>query len=164
MRMDAKISVVPLSWQEGANIVVGQSHFIKTAEDIAEIVAGAAPGALYGLAFSEASGPCLIRTEGNDTELIADAVRCAQAVAAGHTFYLLLKNAFPISILNQVKDCPEVCRIFCATGNPLQCLVATTDQGRGVVGVIDGSSPKGVEGDADRADRRAMLRRFGYKF
>jgi hypothetical protein len=162
--MDAKISVVPLTWQEGANIVVGQSHFIKTAEDIAEIMAGAAPGARYGLAFSEASGPCLIRTEGNDPELVADAVRCAQAVAAGHTFYLIVKNVFPISILNQLKACPEVCRIFCATGNPLQCLVGATDQGRGIVGVIDGSSPKGVEGDTDRTDRRAMLRRFGYKF
>src|SRR5512145_14486 len=139
--MDAKLSVVPLTWQEGANIVVGQSHFIKTAEDIAEIMAGAAPGARYGLAFSEASGPCLIRTEGNDEALVADAVRCAQAVAAGHTFYLVLKNAFPIAILNQLKACPEVCRIYCATGNPLQCLVAGTEQGRGIVGVIDGSSP-----------------------
>jgi hypothetical protein len=161
--MDAKISVVRLTWQEGANIVVGQSNFIKTAEDIAEIMA-AVPGAKYGLAFCEASGPCLIRTEGNDADMVADAVRSAQAVAAGHTFFLLLKNVFPISVLNQLKACPEVCRIFCATGNPLQCLVAETDQGRGVVGVIDGSSPKGVEKDADRADRRAMLRRFGYKF
>ncbi len=162
--MDAKVSVVPLTWQEGANIVVGQSHFIKTAEDIAEIMAGAAPGARYGLAFSEASGPCLIRTEGNDESLVADAVRCAQAVAAGHTFYLVLKNAFPISVLNQIKACQEVCRIFCATANPLQVIVAGTDQGRGIIGVIDGSSPKGVEGEKDKADRRAMLRRFGYKF
>ncbi len=127
-------------------------------------MAGAAPGAKYGLAFSEASGPCLVRTEGNDDELVADAVRAAQAVAAGHTFYLVLKGAFPISILNQVKACPEVCRIFCATGNPLRCLVAGTDQGRGIIGVIDGASPKGVEGEKDKADRRAMLRRFGYKF
>ena len=160
--MDAKISVVGLTWQAGANIVVGQSNFIKTAEDIAEIMA-AVPGAKYGLAFCEASGPCLIRTEGNDPDMVADAVRSARAVAAGHTFFLLLKNVFPISVLNQLKACPEVCRIFCATGNPLQVLVAETDQGRGVVGVIDGSSPKGVEKDADRADRREMLRRFGYK-
>jgi hypothetical protein len=162
--MDAKLSVVALSWQEGANIVVGQSHFIKTAEDIAEIMAGAGPGAKYGLAFCEASEPCLIRTEGNDPALVADAVRCAKDVAAGHTFYLVLKNIFPISILNPLKACPEVCRIYCATGNPLQIVVAGTDQGRGIVGVIDGSSPKGVEGEADKANRRAMLRRFGYKF
>jgi uncharacterized protein len=161
--MDAAISVVPLGWQEGANIVIGQSHFIKTAEDIAEIVAGTVPGAKFGLAFCEASGPCLVRTEGNAPVLIADAVRCAQAVGAGHTFFLLLQDAYPINILNQVKACQEVCRIFCATANPVQVLVAATAQGRGILGVIDGSSPKGVEGDADRADRRAMLRRFGYK-
>jgi uncharacterized protein len=162
--MDAKIEVIPLQWQEGANIVVGQSHFIKTVEDIAEIMAGAGSGAKYGLAFCEASAPCLIRTEGNDEALVADAVRAAQAVGAGHAFYLVLKNLFPISVLNQVKACPEVCRIFCATGNPLQILVAGTAQGRGIIGVIDGSSPKGVEGPEDKADRRALLRRFGYKF
>ena len=162
--MDARISIVPVSWQDGANIIVGQSHFIKTAEDIAELMASTVPGAKYGLAFCEASGPCLVRTEGNDPALIADAVRAAQAVAAGHTFFLVLSNAFPINVLTQIKACPEVCRIFCATGNPLQVLVAGTDQGRGIVGVIDGSSPRGVEGDADKADRRAMLRKFGYKF
>jgi hypothetical protein len=162
--MDAKLSVVALSWQEGANIVVGQSHFIKTVEDIAEIMAGAGPGAKYGLAFCEASEPCLIRTEGNDPALVTDAVRCAKEVGAGHAFYLVLKNIFPISILNPLKACPEVCRIYCATGNPLQVVVAGTDQGRGIVGVIDGSSPKGVEGETDKAARRALLRRFGYKF
>ena len=129
--MDAAISVVPLSWQDGANIVVGQSHFIKTVEDVAEIVSSAVPGAKYGLAFCEASGPCLVRTEGNDPALVADAVRCAQAVAAGHTFFLVLKNAFPINILTQLKACPEVCRIFCATANPVQVLVAATDAGEG---------------------------------
>ena len=162
--MDAAISVVPLSWQDGANIIVGQSHFIKTVEDVAEIVSSAVPGALYGLAFCEASGPCLVRTEGNDPALVADAVRCAQAVAAGHSFFLVLKNAFPINILTQLKACPEVCRIFCATSNPVQVLVGSTAQGKGVMGVIDGNSPKGVEGDEDKADRRAMLRKFGYKF
>lgn len=162
--MDATIGVVPLSWQEGANIIVGQSHFIKTVEDLAEIVSATVPGARYGLAFCEASGPCLVRTEGNDPALVADAVRCAEAVAAGHTFFLVLKNAFPINVLTQIKACPEVCRIFCATTNPVQALVASTAQGKGILGVIDGSSPKGVEGDADKADRRAMLRKFGYKF
>ena len=161
--MDATVSVVPLSWQDGANIIVGQSHFIKTAEDIAEIMA-AVPGAKYGLAFSEASGPCLIRTEGNDPALIADAAKAAQAVAAGHTFFLVLGGVFPVSVLNQVKACPEVCRIFCATANPVQVMVGATSQGKGILGVIDGSSPNGVEGDADKADRKAMLRKFGYKF
>ena len=162
--MTAEIAVVPLSWKDGTNIVIGQSHFIKTVEDIAEIIAGTVPGATYGLAFCEASGPCLVRTEGNDPALVADAARCAQAVAAGHTFYLVLENAFPINVLNQVKACPEVCRIFCATANPLQVLVGATAQGRGILGVIDGSSPKGVEGAAEKADRKAMLRKFGYKF
>ena len=162
--MDAAVSVVPLSWQEGANIIVGQSHFIKTVEDLAEIISSTVPGAKYGLAFCEASGPCLVRTEGNDPVLVADAVRCAQSVAAGHSFFLVLKNAFPINILTPIKACPEVCRIFCATANPVQVLVASTAQGKGILGVIDGSSPKGVEGDADKADRRTMLRKFGYKF
>jgi adenosine/AMP kinase len=159
-----QIFVVPLSWQEGANLILGQSHFIKTVEDVAEIVAAAVPGAAYGLAFCEASGPCLVRTEGNDPGLVADAVRGAQAVAAGHSFFLVLKNAFPINVLTQIKACPEVCRIFCATANPVQVIVAGTAQGRGILGVIDGSSPKGVEGEADKADRKAMLRKFGYKF
>ncbi len=162
--MDAKISVVPLSWQTGANIVVGQSHFIKTVEDLAEIMNSSVPGAKFGLAFCEASGPCLIRTEGNDDSLVADAVRCAQAVAAGHTFFLVMKNAFPINVLPQIKACQEVCRIFCATANPVQVLVGSTEQGNGILGVIDGSPPKGVEGESDKADRRSMLRKFGYKF
>jgi adenosine/AMP kinase len=162
--MEAAVGVVPLSFQEGANIIVGQSHFIKTVEDLAEIVSGTVPGAKYGLAFCEASGPCLVRTEGNDPALVADAVRCAEAVGAGHTFFLVLKNAFPINVLTPIKACPEVCRIFCATANPVQVLVAATEQGKGILGVIDGSSPKGIEGDEDKADRRAMLRKFGYKF
>jgi uncharacterized protein len=162
--MEAKISVVALSWQDGANIIIGQSHFIKTAEDLAEIMNGTVPGAKFGLAFCEASGPCLVRTEGNDPVLVDDATRCAQAVGAGHSFFLVMKNAYPINVLNQVKSCQEVCRIFCATANPVQVLVASTEQGRGILGVIDGSSPSGVEGERDKADRRAMLRKFGYKF
>ena len=162
--MEVTLRAVPLSFSEGANIIVGQSHFIKTAEDIAEIMVSSVPGVKFGLAFSEASGPCLIRTEGNDEELVADAVRAAQAVAAGHAFYLVMKNAFPINVLTQIKACQEVARIFCATANPLQVLVAATPQGNGIVGVVDGSPPKGVESEKDKADRRAMLRRFGYKF
>ncbi len=162
--MDAAIHVVPLSWKDGTNIVIGQSHFIKTVEDIAEIISGTVPGAKYGLAFCEASGPCLVRTEGNDAALVSDAARCAQEVGAGHTFFLVLENAYPINVLSQIKACPEVCRIFCATANPLQVLVGGTAQGKGILGVIDGSSPRGVEGPADKADRKAMLRKFGYKF
>ena len=138
-----EIEAVDLRWEEGANIIVGQSHFIKTAEDLAEIVAGAVPGAEYGLAFCEASGPCLIRTEGNDPRLVAEAAGCAQAVGAGHSFFLILRKAFPINLLNAVKACPEVTRVFCATANPLQVLVAATAQGRGIVGVVDGFPPRG---------------------
>jgi hypothetical protein len=162
--MEVNVKAVPLSFPEGANIVVGQSHFIKTAEDLAEIMNCSVPGVKYGLAFCEASGPCLVRTEGNDEALIADAVRAAQAVAAGHAFFLVMKNAYPINVLNQIKACQEVARIFCATANPVQVLVGSTSQGSGILGVIDGFPPKGVEGDADRSERRMMLRKFGYKF
>lgn len=162
--MNPAIDIVPLTWSEGANLIVGQSHFIKTAEDLGEICLSAVPGIRFGLAFCEASGPCLIRTEGNDSELVAQSVACAQAVGAGHTFFLLLKEAYPLHVLNQIKACPEVCRIFCATANPLQILKVTTEQGSGIVGVIDGFAPRGVENDADRQDRRQMLRRFGYKY
>lgn len=161
--MDVRLSAVQLEWQEGCNIVVGQSHFIKTVEDIAEIMVSSVPGAKFGLAFCEASGPCLIRTEGNDASLVADALRCAESAAAGHTFYLVIKDAFPINVLNQIKSCQEVVGIFAATANPLQLIVASTDQGNGVLGAIDGSSPKGTETQEDRQARRELLRRFGYK-
>jgi adenosine/AMP kinase len=157
------VQAVSLSWEEGCNIIVGQSHFIKTAEDLAEIMSSSVPGAEYGLAFCEASGPCLIRTEGNDEALVAQAAECARAVGAGHSFFLILRKAFPINVLNQIKACQEVARIFCATANPLEILVVETGQGRGIVGVVDGFSPKGVEGPEDRQARRELLRRFGYK-
>ncbi len=160
-----ELDIVQLSIPEDCNIVVGQSHFIKTAEDIAEIMANSAPGAKYGLAFNEASGVCLVRTEGSDSALVESAAACALAVGAGHTFYLVLgPGAYPINVLDRIKACPEVCRIFCATANPLQVIRAKSRQGAGILGVIDGSSPLGVESDADKADRRALLRRFGYKF
>jgi adenosine/AMP kinase len=160
-----ELDIVQLSIPEGCNIVVGQSHFIKTAEDIAEIMANSVPGAKYGLAFNEASGVCLVRTEGSDSALVESAAACALAVGAGHTFYLVLgPGAYPINVLDRIKACPEVCRIFCATANPLQVIRARSEQGAGILGVIDGSSPLGVESDADKADRRALLRRFGYKF
>ncbi len=161
--METSLSAVQLTWSEDCNMIIGQAHFIKTAEDLSEIVTGSVPGAKYGLAFCEASGPCLIRTEGNDEALVRDAVGCAETVAAGHTFYLVLRDAFPINVLNQIKNCQEVVQIFAATANPLQVLVAATEQGKGIVGVIDGFSPKGVENAADRAARRALLRKFGYK-
>ncbi len=156
------LNAVPLTVPAGGNLVVGQSHFIKTAEDLAEIAA-AVPGARFGIAFCEASGPCLIRTEGNDPGLIAIAAGNAQRVGAGHTFYVALQDVFPLTMLNAIKACPEVCGVHCATGNPVQAIVADTEQGRGVLGVIDGASPAAVEDDAARAERRRLLRTLGYK-
>jgi adenosine/AMP kinase len=159
------IESVRLSWTEGCNIIVGQSHFIKTVEDLSEIMAGSLPGSKWGLAFCEASSPKLIRTEGTDESLVEDAVACAQAVGAGHSFYLVLgAGSFPINVLDRIKACPEVACIFAATGNPLEIVVARSDQGAGIMGVIDGSSPAGVEGEAEKAARKALLRKFGYKF
>ena len=155
--------LVQLKWEEDCNIIVGQSHFIKTVEDIPEILVSSVPGIEYGLAFCEASGPCLIRTEGNNEKLISEAIGCAKAVAAGHTFFLIIKNAYPINVLNQIKNCQEVVSVFAATANPLQILVAETEQGRGIVGVIDGYSPKGVERIEDKKDRKKLLRTIGYK-
>lgn len=160
-----ELDFVQLSIPADCNIVVGQSHFIKTVEDIAEIMAGSVSGAKYGLAFNEASGPCLVRTEGTDPRLVECAVACALSVGAGHTFYLVLgPGTYPINVLDRIKACPEVCRIFCATANPAQVVRARTEQGAGILGVIDGSSPLGVENEDDVAARKAMLRRFGYKF
>ena len=158
------IIVIDIKLKQGCNIIVGQSHFLKTVEDIAEIIVSSVPDACYGLAFCEASGPCLIRTAGNDDDLVEEASKCAESVAAGHTFYLIIKNAYPINVLNQIKACQEVARVFCATANPLQILVIETDQGRGIIGVVDGFSPKGVESVEDKKARYELLRRFGYKF
>ena len=148
---------------EGANIILGQTHFIKTAEDLYEILAGSGPHIKFGVAFTEASGPCLIRYEGNDPDLTQAAVGILENIGAGHVFAILIREAFPINVLNSIKMCPEVCRIFCATANPLEVVVAESEQGRGIMGVIDGSSPKGVEKDADKTARKALLRNFGYK-
>src|SRR5512139_1401871 len=157
------ITTVAVSIPEGCNIILGQTHFIKTAEDLYEVIAGTVPQAKFGVAFTEASGPCLIRTEGNDDSLISACVKTLESIGAGHVFCVFLKEAFPISILTQIKNCPEVCRIFCATANPLEVVVASTAQGKGVLGVIDGFSPKGVETPADRAERKEFLRKIGYK-
>jgi len=159
-----ELKTVALNIPEGANLILGQAHFIKTVEDLFEILITAVPGIKFGVAFSEASGPCLIRTEGNDEELIKVAAENAQALAAGHTFTIVMKNAFPISMLNAVKQCPEVCTIFCATANPVEVIVAKSDQGCGVLGVIDGFAPKGIEGAKDKEDRSNLLRKIiGYK-
>ena len=161
--MAVDLQIVPLSYPEGVNIIFGQSHFIKTVEDLYEALVGAVPGIQFGLAFCEASGPCLIRSDGTDDELRRLAETNAQAVGAGHTFLVVLQDVFPINVLDRVRRCPEVCRIFCATANPVQVLVAQTDQGRGVVGVVDGESPKGLETDDDRQQRHGFLRTIGYK-
>ena len=161
--MDLEIHDVQIKIPDGSNIILGQTHFIKSAEDLYEIIATTVPQARFGVAFTEASGPCLIRTEGNDEELIQGCITTLQAIGAGHVFCILLRDAYAISILNQVKNCPEVCRIFCATANPLQVVVASNSQGWGVLGVIDGSPPQGVETSEDKLARRALLRKIGYK-
>lgn len=145
------------------NIIVGQSHFIKTVEDLYEAVATTVPQAKFGLAFNESSGACLTRSDGNDPALRDAAVRNAQALACGHTFVLLLQNAYPVNVLNALRNVPEVCSIFCATANPVEIIVAQTGQGRGVLGVVDGSAPKGVESQSDVAWRHDLLRKIGYK-
>ncbi len=158
-----ELRVEKLTIPEGANLILGQSHFIKTVEDLYEILVGSVPGIKFGLAFSESSGECLIRTEGNDPELVAAATANAERLAAGHTFNILLKNAFPVNVLNGIKMCPEVCRIFCATANPVDVILAQTEQGRGILGVVDGLAPKGTEAEAGKAWRHDILRQFGYK-
>jgi hypothetical protein len=158
-----ELLAVRLQIPEGANLILGQSHFIKTAEDLYEVVVNTVPGAKFAVAFNEASGPCLIRVESNDDELRRAAVANAQAVGAGHLFVLLVREAYPINLLGRVRDCFEVCSIFCATANPVEVIVAQTEQGRGVLGVVDGSSPKGVEGPDDQTRRREFVRKIGYK-
>jgi adenosine/AMP kinase len=158
-----ELLVEKLQIPEGANLILGQSHFIKTVEDLYEILVGAAPGIKFGLAFSESSGECLVRMEGNDPELTAAAAANAERLAAGHTFNILMRNAFPINVLNAIKLCPEVCRIFCATANPVDVILAQTGQGRGILGVVDGLSPKGTEAEPGKAWRYDFLRKIGYK-
>ncbi|MBQ1998104.1 MAG: adenosine-specific kinase [Spirochaetales bacterium] len=146
------------------NMIFGQSHFIKTVDDLAEILASSIPQAKYAVAFNEASGEALIRYQGNDEDLTAKAIEILKTTAAGHTFIILLKNAFPIQVMAKVKACDEVARIFCATANPVTILTTQANGGAGVIGVIDGVSPKGVENDSDKTARRELLKKFGYKF
>jgi adenosine/AMP kinase len=158
-----ELKVVRLEIPEGGNIIVGHTHFIKTVEDVYEAIVNTVPQMKFGIAFNEASGPCLVRADGNDEALKALAIRNAQAIGAGHTFVIALREGYPINILGRLKEVPEVCTIHCATANPVEVVVAETEQGRGVLGVLDGSSPRGVETEQDVAYRKEFLRRIGYK-
>jgi len=158
-----ELKIVQLSIPDGCNLILGQTHFIKTAEDLYEIITTCCGHAKFGVAFCEASGPCLIRVEGNDEALKNVAAENAMLLGAGHAFVILLKDAFPINVLNAVKSCPEVCGIHCATANPLQAILAETGQGRGILGVVDGAAPRGVETETDVRNRKEFLRKIGYK-
>ena len=158
-----ELKSVPLEIPEGGNVILGQSHFIKTVEDIYEAIVNTVPHMKFGIAFNEASGPCLTRVDGNDEALQAMAARNATAVAAGHAFVVVMREGYPINVLGRIKDVPEVCSIFCASANPVQVVIAESDQGRGILGVIDGVPPKGVETAEDVEKRKAFLRMIGYK-
>ena len=157
------IRTVVVDKPEDVNLILGQSHFIKTVEDLYETLVGSSPGLRFGLAFCESSGPRLVRWAGNDDELTKLAVDNAQAIGAGHSFLVFLREGFPINVLNAVKMVQEVCRIYCATANPVEVVIGETDRGRAILGVVDGGSPLGVETDEDIAERKILLRRFGYK-
>ena len=157
------IESVKVEFPEGSNVIIGQSHFLKTVEDLYEAIVGTVPQAKFGLAFCEASGPCLIRMDGNDDELKSVAVDNAMRISAGHSFVVVIKDAYPINVLQRIKDTQEVCAIFCATANPLDVMVVDNGRGRGIVGVIDGEKPKGMETEQDVAERRSFLRKIGYK-
>lgn len=159
MELDVCLVEIP----EGCNVIIGHTHFIKTVEDLYEIMVATVPQVKFGLAFCEASGPCLIRIEGNDESLKASAAKNAQAIGAGHSFTILLRDAYPINFLNAIKSCQEVCTIFCATANPVEVIIYKSKLGRGILGVVDGSSPRGIEDASARAARKEMLRKFGYK-
>ncbi len=157
------LQMVTIDNPDALNLILGQSHFIKTVEDLHEALVSTVPGILFGLAFCEASGHTLIRHSGTDPELEALAVRNAKSIGAGHSFLLFLKDAFPINVLHAVRRVPEVCGIYCATANPVQVIVAISEQGRGILGVIDGSAPSGVEDESGVAWRKGLLRDLGYK-
>jgi len=158
-----ELKSVKIQKPEDVNFILGQTHFIKSVEDLYEALVGAVPGCRFGLAFCEASGACLVRWAGTDDEMVELAKKNALALGAGHSFIIFLKNAFPINVLNAVKMVPEVCRIFCATANPVEVILAESQQGRGILGVIDGASPKGVEDAEGIAWRTGFLRKIGYK-
>jgi adenosine/AMP kinase len=158
-----ELKAIRLKLPENGNVIVGQSHFIKTVEDIYEAMVNTSPHLQFGIAFNEASGDCLIRVDGNDDELKQNAVENATAIAAGHIFVVALRNGFPINVLGRIQAVPEVANIYCATANPLEVIVVQTEQGRGILGVVDGSSPKGVETEEHAKARIGLLQKFGYK-
>jgi uncharacterized protein len=160
---EPKLEIVPVELAQDVNLIIGQSHFIKTVEDIYEVLVNSVPGIKFGLAFCESSGPRLVRVEGSDNELRQLASKNALKIGAGHSFVLFLKGAYPINVLNALKNVPEVCAIYCATANPVQVVVASSRQGRGIVGIIDGGSPLGVEGEKEQKERKDFLRKIGYK-
>jgi len=155
--------VVPIDKPEDVNVILGQSHFIKTVEDLHEVLAQTSPRLRFGIAFCESSGPRLVRRSGNDPALVELAVRNALAIGTGHSFVVLLREGFPVSVLNQVKDVPEVCLVYCATANAVQVVVVETETGRGIVGVVDGQTPLGVENEEQVEERKELLRKLGYK-
>lgn len=158
-----ELRIIEVKNPQGYNCILGQAHFIKTVEDLYEVLVGSSPTLRFGLAFCESSGPRLVRYAGNDPELLELARENALNIGAGHSFIIFLKEGYPINVLNAVKMVPEVCRIYCATANPLQVVVVETEQGRGIMGVIDGFTSKGIEGEQEIAERKALLRKFGYK-
>jgi adenosine/AMP kinase len=158
-----ELKAVRLEIPENGNVIVGQSHFIKTVEDLYEAIVNTVPQMKFGIAFNEASGACLTRVDGNDADLQAVAIRNAQSLAAGHTFVIAMRDGYPINVLGRIRDIPEVVSIFCATANPVEAIVAETEQGRGILGVIDGNCPKAVESPADIEWRHSLLRKIGYK-
>jgi adenosine/AMP kinase len=157
------IKAIRVKIPKDSNVIIGQTHFIKSIEDLYETIVTTIPKAKFGIAFCEASGPCLIRYEGNDEELVNTAIETCKEIASGHIFVIYIREAYPINILNAIKNVQEVCTIFCATANPLEVIVAETEQGRGILGVIDGSSPKGIETNEDKEKRTKFLRQIGYK-
>jgi adenosine/AMP kinase len=160
---DMELKAIRLEIPENGNLIVGHSHFIKTVEDLYEAMVNTVPQMRFGVAFNEASGPCLTRVDGNDAALKEIATRNATAIGAGHLFVIAMREGYPINVTNMIQNTPEVCTIFCATANPVEAIVAETEQGRGVLGVIDGSPPRAVETDADAQQRREFLRKIGYK-
>jgi adenosine/AMP kinase len=158
-----ELKIVSLEIPKDCNTILGHTHFIKTIEDLYEVMVTISPQVKFGIAFSEASGPCLIRYEGNDKELSDAAVRNAENIGCGHAFVILLRNGYPINFLNAIKNCQEVCTIHCATANPVQVIIAESDHGRGILGVIDGFTHKGVEDSSQQKERKELLRKFGYK-
>jgi len=155
--------VIDVKVPDGCNAILGQSHFIKTVEDLYEALVTAVPNIQFGLAFCESSGPCLVRSDGNEAQLKELAVRTAYEISAGHSFIIFMRNAYPINVLDKVKSVPEVCSIYLATANPFQVIVAETQQGRGILGVVDGYASKGIENERDVAERKGFLRKIGYK-